>query len=91
MKHPKTFAVAFWSSFIGSVLLLIGASLWTAMIKKIKHLDLTQANSEIDLVIDVATGHGLRLCWAAFVCLVIAVLPYMLRSVLIFVCIIYTD
>lgn len=91
MKHPTTFALAFWSSFIGSVLLLIGALLWTEMIKKVAHFGTALANTEVDLTVDATVGHGLRLCWAAFACLVVSIVPYTLRSVLITVWVTCTD
>lgn len=62
------------------MLLLIGASLWTVMIKKSQAIN-TAVNplSQVKIGIIVTEGNGLFILWAAFVCLFVSVIPYMLR------------
>lgn len=70
--------VMFFSSFIfsvfGSVLLLIGASIWTVTIKKSQSINTTR------LGITVSAGSGLYIAWAAFICFVVSTVPYGIAS-----------
>jgi len=79
-KNGVTFFVSTIFSIGGSVLLLIGASLWTVMIKKSQAIN-TAMNplNQVKIGITVSEGNGLFILWAAFVCLFVSVIPYMLR------------
>jgi len=73
-------------SLAGSALLLIGASIWTAAINKSKVvndivLTLSKTNTAVSLGFTVSAGSGLYLLWASFVCLLLSVIPYMIRCV----------
>jgi len=78
-KNSLTFFVSTIFSIGGSVLLLIGASLWTVMIKKSQAIN-TAMNplNQVKIGITVSEGNGLFILWAAFVCLFVSVIPYML-------------
>lgn len=63
-------------------MLLIGASIWTVLIKKSESVNSLLALSVTNVVpigITMSTGPGLLMVWAAFACLVVSVVPYMLR------------
>jgi hypothetical protein len=79
-NHNLTFLVSVLFSIGGSVLLLIGASLWTVMIKKSQAIN-TAVNplNQVKIGITVSEGNGLFILWAAFVCLFVSVIPYVLR------------
>lgn len=65
-------------------MLLIGAAIWTVIIKKaetINDLMVGKASSPTPLGIVVSMGNGVYLAWAAFACLIASVLPYMIRYV----------
>lgn len=81
-KHNMTFLVSTLFAIAGSLLLLIGASIWTVIVQRaaaINHLVVTGSGGQTTpLGILVSTGPGLFLTWAAFACLVVSVVPYMI-------------
>lgn len=82
-KHNMTFLVSTLFAIAGSLLLLIGASIWTVIIQRsaaINDLVVHTANENqtMPLGIVVSVGPGLFLTWAAFACLVVSVVPYMI-------------
>jgi hypothetical protein len=82
LKNGFTFFVSTIFAIIGSLLLLIGAAIWTVLIKKtaaINHFYIDPNNVPLGIV--VTTGQGLYLIWAAFVLLLVSVVPYMIRYV----------
>jgi len=80
LKHTVAFLISSSLSVLGSFLLLVGAALWTVIIKK------TEAVNSIAVTFDGSTVHGvtvevgpgLYLTWAAFACLAVSIVPYML-------------
>lgn len=69
----------------GSILLLVGAALWTVIIKKVEAVNTMEVllnGSSVPLGIEVSVGIGLYLLWAAFAVLAVSIVPYMLRCVL---------
>ncbi|RDB29574.1 hypothetical protein Hypma_015162 [Hypsizygus marmoreus] len=80
LKNSLTFFVSTIFSVAGSILLLIGASIWTVMVKKCESVSdiLIDVPSSPPIGITVSVGSGLYLTWAAFVCLVVSVVPYMI-------------
>jgi hypothetical protein len=86
-KHNMTFLVSTLFAIAGSMLLLIGASIWTVIIQRsaaINDLLVSSANDSqtMPLGIVISVGPGLFLTWAAFACLVVSVVPYMIRYVI---------
>jgi hypothetical protein len=82
-----TFLLSAFFSILGSILLLSGAAVWTAIIKKaqaLNHLDVILENISVPLNLQLSAGRGLYLTWAAYACLSVSILPYMLRYVLYF-------
>jgi len=80
-KHNMTFLVSTLFAIAGSLLLLIGASIWTVIIQRsaaINDLLVNVGNQSTPLGIIVSVGPGLFLTWAAFACLVVSVVPYMI-------------
>ncbi|KAJ7596716.1 actin cortical patch SUR7/pH-response regulator pali [Mycena floridula] len=80
-KHSYTFLFSAILSALSSLLVLISAAIWTVMIKKAQDINTviigTTAN-QTALGITVSVGKSLYLIWAAFACLLISVLPYMI-------------
>jgi len=77
LKNNLTFFVSSLFAVFGSVLLLIGASVWTVMIKKSQAINTAlNAVSQQPLGITLSAGSGLFIAWAAFVCLAVSVIPY---------------
>ena len=88
-KHNMTFLVSTLFAIAGSLLLLIGASIWTVIAQRsaaINGLVVESANGTqtVPLGIIVSVGPGLFLTWAAFACLVVSAVPYMIRFVIFF-------
>ncbi|KAF9569833.1 hypothetical protein CPC08DRAFT_701702 [Agrocybe pediades] len=76
-KNNFTFFLSGIFSAVGSLLLLIGASIWTVLIQKasVINTSVNPVNQQpVDIII--SRGNGLFLTWAAFACLVVSVLPY---------------
>ncbi|KAH9486671.1 hypothetical protein JR316_0000736 [Psilocybe cubensis] len=76
-KNNLTFFVSAVFSALGSLLLLIAASIWTVMIKKSQIINTSLTPTNVPLNIVVSEGTGLFLTWAAFACLIVSVVPYM--------------
>ncbi|KAG6919581.1 hypothetical protein DXG01_004245 [Tephrocybe rancida] len=82
LKTHFTFFLSTVFSVSGSGLLLIGASIWTIIIKKsdaVNDVLIGTASSSVPIGIVVTVGSGLYLTWAAFACLIVSVVPYMIR------------
>jgi hypothetical protein len=76
-KNHLTFFLSAIFSLLGSLLLLIGASLWTVVIKKSQVINMAvNPNNQQLLRITVTEGSGLFITWAAFVVLLASVIPY---------------
>lgn len=81
LKNNLTFFVSTIFSISGSLLLVIGASIWTVMIKKSEDINdilIGTPSNPVQIGIVLSAGSGLYLTWAAFVCLVVSVVPYMI-------------
>jgi hypothetical protein len=83
IKRTVAFFVSSSLAVLGSFLLLVGAALWTVIIKKTEAVNdktVTLGQSAIPIIM-VSAGPGLFLTWAAFACLAVSIVPYMLRYV----------
>jgi len=78
-KNSWTFFLSTFFAVIGSIFILIGAAIWTVMIKKTQSANsfLLQSTPPIPVGIEVSIGKGLLIIWAAFVTLFVSVGPYM--------------
>ncbi|KAH9947943.1 Glucanosyltransferase-domain-containing protein [Amylocystis lapponica] len=84
LKHPLAFVSSTIFAAFGSLMLLIGAIIWTVVIRKAESVNgilVGTASNPVPLGITVSTGNALYLLWAAWVCLLASVLPYMIRLV----------
>ncbi|PPQ64742.1 hypothetical protein CVT26_002686 [Gymnopilus dilepis] len=79
-KNHLTFFLSAIFSIIGTILLLIGAILWTVAVKKSEVIN-TAVNplNQQPLEIIVSQGNGLVITWIAFACLCASVFPYFIR------------
>ena len=65
-------------------MLLIGATIWTVIIKKAQSINDLMVGPEgapVPLGVEVSIGNALLLAWGAFACLIISIIPYMIRCV----------
>jgi len=80
-RRNFTFFAATVLSIAGSINLLVGASIWTVMINKsasVNRLIVGQEGNPSPVGIEVTAGNALYLTWAAFACLTISTVPYMI-------------
>jgi len=79
-RHALGFLASTVFAILGSLFLLIGSVIWTVIIKKAQDINtvVIPTNPPTPLGITVHLGDGLLLAWAAFGCLIVSVLPYMI-------------
>jgi len=77
-KHTVAFLFSSSMAILGSLLLLVGAALWTVIIQKTEAINSITVNGNVPLGIEVSVGSGLYMLWAAFACLAVSIVPYML-------------
>ncbi|KAI0080010.1 hypothetical protein K474DRAFT_1658247 [Panus rudis PR-1116 ss-1] len=81
LKHTFGFLVSTLFAIAGSLMLLIGATIWTVVIKKaqtVNDIFVGPQASPVPLGIEVTIGNALYLAWAGFGCLVASTIPYMI-------------
>ncbi|KAG8960153.1 hypothetical protein FRC00_000819 [Tulasnella sp. 408] len=76
VKNKWTFIISSFLSIVGTIFLLIGASIYTAAIDKAKTVNQAVVRGSVPLGIEVSAGSGLWLIWAAFVTLLLSTAPY---------------
>ncbi|TFK57646.1 hypothetical protein OE88DRAFT_1671778 [Heliocybe sulcata] len=79
-KRTVTFLASSLFAIIGSLFLLVGAAIWTAIVHRaasINDLVVGSSSAPTPLGINVSIGNGIYLAWAAFACLFVSILPYM--------------
>ncbi|KAI0639101.1 Glucanosyltransferase-domain-containing protein [Trametes polyzona] len=84
LKHTVLFFLSTVFAVLGSLTLLIGATIWTVMIKKSESINdfiVGPSASPVPLGITVETGNAIFLLWAAWACLLVSILPYMIRAI----------
>lgn len=82
LRKALPFVISTASSIIAAISILIGAAIWTSIVKKcegINTLDLVPLNGGVVSGMIVSYGNGIYLTWAAFACLAAATVPYMVR------------
>lgn len=81
MRHAFGFFVSTVFAIIGSTFLLIGAVIWTVIVKKAEDINdyFIPTTPPVSLGVEVSVGNGILLAWAAFACLIASVVPYMIR------------
>ncbi|KAI0359071.1 hypothetical protein OH77DRAFT_1396170 [Trametes cingulata] len=81
LKHTVLFFLSTLFAVLGSLTLLIGATIWTVMIQKAQSINkfvVGPSAAPVPLGITVSTGDALFLLWAAWACLLVSILPYMI-------------
>ncbi|THH02490.1 hypothetical protein EW026_g344 [Hermanssonia centrifuga] len=81
IKHTVGYLASTVFAIIGSALLLIGAVIWTVIIKKAQAINgvvVSLPSGLVPLDITVEVGNALFLAWAAFACLIVSIMPYMI-------------
>jgi hypothetical protein len=79
-KRALLFFISTVSSIMAALFILVGAAIWTSIVKKcegINTLDIAKINGGVLSGIIVSYGNGIYLVWAAFACLAAATVPYM--------------
>ncbi|KAJ7102331.1 hypothetical protein B0H15DRAFT_814169 [Mycena belliarum] len=77
-KNNFTFFASTSFAIVGSIFILIGASIWTVMIQKTQSVNsITLGTAHVPVGIIVSKGPGFFMIWAAFATLFASVVPYM--------------
>jgi len=75
--HKITFTLAAFFSIVGTIFILVGASIWTSVINKTALINnATVRGTTVNLGFNVTAGSALWLFWASFVMLGISTVPY---------------
>ncbi|PPQ99578.1 hypothetical protein CVT24_005366 [Panaeolus cyanescens] len=82
LKHGMTYFLSTLFTVLASVMLLVAAAIWTTVINKAKAINDLVLPGYGSLGITVSMGNGVLMTWAAFVVMVVAIVPYGLRSVI---------
>jgi len=77
VRHTLFFVLSTCFAILGTILLLIGASIWTVALKKVETIN-SLSSSSTPLGIYFSTGSGLHMLWAAVACLALSIVPYTL-------------
>lgn len=84
LRKTVLFLFSATMSVLSALFVLIGAAIWTAIVKKVESVNTMQLAQGIMSGIEVSYGNGIYLSWAAFACLSAATVPYMITCVLSF-------
>ncbi|KAG8997731.1 hypothetical protein FRB94_014045 [Tulasnella sp. JGI-2019a] len=76
IRHKVAFLLASFSSIIGSLFLMIGATLWSVAINKAESINRGVVRGATPLGMVMTTGPQLYLFWVAFVMLLVSTVPY---------------
>jgi len=77
IKHTWAFFVSTLAAATASIFVLAASALWTVLIKKAGDVNTWIVRpAQVPLGIEVSTGIGLYLSWAAFACLATSIIPY---------------
>ncbi|KAJ7139711.1 actin cortical patch SUR7/pH-response regulator pali [Mycena epipterygia] len=78
-KNSFTFFASTGFAIVGTIFLLIGASIWTVIIQKTQSINsATISPTTVPVGIDVSMGPALFMIWAAFASLLASIVPYMI-------------
>ncbi|KAG8928381.1 hypothetical protein FRC03_001752 [Tulasnella sp. 419] len=78
IRHKYTFTAAAFFSIIATLFILIGASIWTSAINSAKSVNMVVVRGGVSLGVTINAGSALWLFWAAFVLLLMSILPYVI-------------
>lgn len=81
LRRTVLFLVSTTMSILSALFILIGAAIWTAIVKNVESINTMQVARGILSGINVSYGNGVYLSWAAFACLFVATIPSMIRCV----------
>ncbi|KAG0703152.1 actin cortical patch SUR7/pH-response regulator pali [Suillus ampliporus] len=76
-RRALLFFISTASSIIAALFILIGAAIWTSIVKKCEGVNTLTLTSGVLSGIVVSYGNGIYLVWAAFACLAASTVPYM--------------
>ncbi|KAF8490721.1 hypothetical protein JB92DRAFT_1299130 [Gautieria morchelliformis] len=80
-KSAISFVAASVFAALGTILLLVAASIWTAIIKQMQSINNLTVQPGVALGIEVSFGTALWLLWASFAALTLSLLPYFLSHI----------
>ncbi|KAH7915121.1 actin cortical patch SUR7/pH-response regulator pali [Hygrophoropsis aurantiaca] len=78
LKQTFAFFVSTGMSVVATLFILIGAAIWTAIVKKAEGINTFDVAQGIPCGVTVYYGIGIYLSWAAFACLAASIIPYMI-------------
>ncbi|KAG1783624.1 hypothetical protein EV702DRAFT_1054667 [Suillus placidus] len=79
-RRALLFFISTASSIIAALFILIGAAIWTSIVKKcegINTVEISPLNGGVLSGFIMSYGNGIYITWAAFACLAAATVPYM--------------
>nr|GAT43675.1 predicted protein [Mycena chlorophos] len=81
VKYSITFLISTTFAILGTIFILIGASIWTTLVKQAESVNsimIGTTESPVFVGIEASSGPALDLTWAAFASLFVSILPYMI-------------
>ncbi|TFY83984.1 hypothetical protein EWM64_g44 [Hericium alpestre] len=80
IKHTVTFLASAFFALVATLFVLAGAALWTTALNQTEDINRFVVGGSIPLGITVSIGTGLYLAWAAFACLFVSCIPYVIST-----------
>jgi len=77
-RRAILFFISTAMSIMAALFILIGAAIWTSIVKKCESVNTQDIASGVLSGIVVSYGNGIYLTWAAFACLAASIAPYMI-------------
>lgn len=78
LRRTFLFFVSAALAILSTIFVLIGAAIWTSLIKKAESINTLQISSGVLDGMSMSYGTGIYLSWAAFACLAASIVPYMI-------------
>lgn len=80
LRYTYTFLLSTLLAVVATIMLLIAAAMWTAMVNMSKDINqfIIAGPSNLPLGIQVTTGPGIYILWASFAMIFASILPYMI-------------
>ncbi|KAI6031982.1 actin cortical patch SUR7/pH-response regulator pali [Pisolithus microcarpus] len=78
LRKTFLFFISAALAILSTIFVLIGAAIWTSLVKKAESINTLQISSGVLDGMSMSYGSGVYLSWAAFACLTASIVPYMI-------------
>ncbi|KAG6332328.1 hypothetical protein ID866_6756 [Astraeus odoratus] len=78
LRRTFLFFISAALAILSTIFVLIGAAIWTSLVKKAESVNTMQIASGIVTGMTMSYGSGIYLSWSAFACLAASIVPYMI-------------